>query len=129
MGKPVLSKKDLSYLAMIPDAKVQNQTRKAILERKAEGLAKSTAAFRAHLERRSARLNAPIKVEVKESKRGTKFIVVSGGGLLNDVWLSSGAATALIGQSASIKKLIPQITVAVKPEAETEVVAETETEE
>lgn len=109
MKKATLAKRDIEFLGNISDPTSQNQARKTILSKKQANMDKSTKAFKEYLGRRKARINAEVSVEVRESKRGSKFIVVNGGGLLNSVWLSVQAATTLSEVIGQIEGLIPEI--------------------
>lgn len=109
MGKPVLSKKDLAYLSKISSATEQTKLAKRLLEEKAEGLERSSKAFAKLRADRKARIEADPDVQVLTSKRGRKFIVPSGGGLLSSIWLSVAGAKTLISMVPQIKALIPEL--------------------
>lgn len=109
MVKATLNKSELELLAHISDPTSQNQTRKRILAQKQGNLEKSARAFGEMLNRRKERANAEVSVEIKTSKRGNKFIVISGGGLLSPQWLNSRAASTMVNVSNEIKGLIPEL--------------------
>lgn len=104
-----LSKRDLENLSLITDPVAQNQFRKAILAKRKEGMDRSSKAFAKLRAKRNAVINAELNVEIKTSKRGNDFIVVSGGGLLNAIWLNQKAATSYLKSVSQVKALMPQL--------------------
>ena len=109
MGKPVLSKRDLVYLSKISDAKEQSRLTKRLLADKAEGMARSAKSFAKLRADRKARIEAPLTVGIRTSKRGDEYIVASGGGLMASVWLSLTGAQSLIAAVPQVKALIPKL--------------------
>jgi predicted PP-loop superfamily ATPase len=108
-SQPKLSQRDIKYVSLITDAAEQRRVTKRLLADKAEGMERSKEAFAKVRAARKARIEAEPEVLIRNSKRGKRHIVASGGGMYSSLWLSLAGAQALIAMVPQIKALIPKL--------------------